>query len=47
MISSVAKVGMTMIVRDIVCRIIKVLPAGTVEVVSPDGKLFRVSGLSF
>ena len=42
------KVGQTMMVRGLLCRIVKVLPAGTVDVVSVDGnKAFRVSGLSF
>lgn len=48
MFNPAPKPGMTMTVRGIVCRIVKVLPAGTVEVVSLDGRqAFRVSGLSF
>lgn len=41
-------VGMLMRVRGIQCRIVAVLPAGTVDVVSLDGaRSFRVTGLMF
>lgn len=42
------KVGMLMTVHNITCRIIAVLPMGTVDVVSLDGsKHYRVTGLGF
>lgn len=41
-------VGQTMTVRGIVCRIVRILPLGTVDVVSCCGHYsFRVSGLPF
>lgn len=40
------QVGQTMIVRSHVCKITKVLPLGTVEVLDGD-KAYRVSGLNF
>jgi hypothetical protein len=40
------EVGMTIKVRGIMCRIVAILPAYTIEVVSIAGaKSFRVSGL--
>jgi hypothetical protein len=48
MFNAPPQVGMTMKVRGVLCRIVKVLPAGTVEVVALNGGVaFRVSGLSF
>lgn len=48
MFNKAPKVGMSMVVYGVPCIIVKVLPAGTVDVVSVDGsKAFRVSGLSF
>jgi hypothetical protein len=48
MFNAPPQVGMTMTVRGILCRIVRLLPHGTVEVVSLDGeRAFRVSGLSF
>jgi hypothetical protein len=42
------KKGQTMIVRGVVCRIVKVYPFGTVDVVSEDGHhAWRVTGLGF
>lgn len=42
------RIGQTMEVRGVLCRIIKVRPFGTVDVVSLCGRYaFRVSGLSF
>lgn len=42
------KIGQTMSVRGIVCRIFKIRQCGTVDVVSICGQFaFRVTGLAF
>lgn len=42
------QVGMTMLVRGIKCRVVKIHPFGTLDVVSLCGNYaYRVSGLSF
>lgn len=42
------KVGQLIVVRGIQCRIVNVLPMGTLDCISLDGKhSFRVSGLMF
>ena len=41
-------VGDTIVIRDgIACVIVRVHPAGTVDVVTPGGTYLRVSGLPF
>jgi hypothetical protein len=42
------KIGMLVTVRGVQCRIVKVLPMGTIDVVSLDGDhAWRVTGLPF
>ena len=41
-------IGQLITVRNVLCRIVKIRPFGTLDVVSVSGNLaFRVSGLSF
>jgi len=41
------KIGQYIVVYGKEMIIVRVLPAGTIEVKSPEGKYFRVTGLSF
>ena len=41
------KVGQTIIAFGKECIIVRVLPFGTIEIKSPEGKYFRMTGLSF
>jgi hypothetical protein len=41
------KVGDKVTVRGLPCQVVKIHPAGTVDVVAQDGRYLRVSGLMF
>ena len=46
--SNPPQIGMLYKIHGIMCRIVKVYPAGTMDVVSLDGsRSFRVTGLPF
>ena len=40
-------IGQTITVYGQTCKIVRVSPYGTIDVVSPSGKAYRVTGLSF
>lgn len=41
------KIGQTIVVYGVTCTIVKIHPFGTVDVEAPNGRYYRVTGLSF
>jgi len=45
--STLPRLGQTITVRGVRCTILKLRPFGTLDVVTPEGRAFRVTGLPY